>query len=41
VTITIEFLPPIHTAGRTLDDRDAVSDELRAAMLGRLSAPAL
>ena len=41
VTITIEFLPPIQTAGRTLYDRDAVSAELRAVMLGRLAAPTL
>jgi 1-acyl-sn-glycerol-3-phosphate acyltransferase len=36
VTITIEFLPPISTAGRTIEDRDALAAELRAAMLARL-----
>jgi 1-acyl-sn-glycerol-3-phosphate acyltransferase len=41
VTITIEFLAPISTAGRALDDRDNVAGELRAAMLGRLAAPTL
>jgi len=41
VTITIEFLPPIQTSGRTIDDRDTVSAELRAVMLGRLGAPTL
>jgi 1-acyl-sn-glycerol-3-phosphate acyltransferase len=38
VTITIEFLPPIPTAGRSIDERDTVSGELRAMMLGRLGA---
>jgi 1-acyl-sn-glycerol-3-phosphate acyltransferase len=41
VTITIEFLPPIQTAGRSADERDTVSGELRAVMLGRLGAPQL
>jgi len=36
VTITIEFLPPLLTAGRTIDERDALSDELRAVMSVRL-----
>ncbi len=37
VTIRIEFLPPIPTAGRTIADRDAVSAELRGVMMARLT----
>jgi 1-acyl-sn-glycerol-3-phosphate acyltransferase len=35
-TITVAFQPPVATAGRTFDDRDAVVAEVRAAIAARL-----
>jgi len=38
-TVTVEFAPPIPTAGLTLDDRDALSDQVREAIRGRTCFP--
>jgi hypothetical protein len=31
------FLPPVPTMGRSVDDRDAVIEDVRAAMAARLA----
>ncbi len=36
-TVTIRFLPPVSTAGRSIDDRDEVIADVRAAMAARLA----
>src|SRR5690348_14620455 len=36
-TVRVTFLPPVPTAGRTVDDRDAVIAETRAAIASALS----
>jgi 1-acyl-sn-glycerol-3-phosphate acyltransferase len=37
--ITVTFLPPVPTAGRTLDDRDAIIASVRGAIEGGLAKP--
>jgi 1-acyl-sn-glycerol-3-phosphate acyltransferase len=36
-TVTVAFLPPVPTTGRSVDDRDVVIEEVRAAMAARLA----
>jgi 1-acyl-sn-glycerol-3-phosphate acyltransferase len=36
-TVNMAFLPPVPTIGRSVDDRDVVIDEVRAAMAARLA----
>jgi 1-acyl-sn-glycerol-3-phosphate acyltransferase len=36
--VTVTFLPPVVTAGRSFDDRDAVIDAVREAIAARLGA---
>jgi 1-acyl-sn-glycerol-3-phosphate acyltransferase len=35
-TVTVHLAPPVETAGRSFDDRDAIIAEVRQAMLARL-----
>jgi len=40
VTVTVEFSPPVETAGRTFNDRDEIIRAVRAAIDRRLPRPA-
>lgn len=38
VTVNVTFCPPVHTAGRRFDERDALVEEVRSAIAAKLPA---
>lgn len=39
VTVTVELAPPVPTRGYSVDDRDAIIEQVRAVIAGRLPPP--